>query len=172
MKRILILGVVMSLFGCAQTTSDYYYVSLEKVAGAEVVNKRKLELKNLKNNSEIPVEYSILRGKYSLHFLIEDKSYYPHFKITVKSSDGSKLSIKPRRDISVLSGDGTICSSYYLDNQSPSTVDFGWSSSCLSDDIKKEISFDVVDASGSVIASEDIPFSLVNDGKYTLLDAI
>ena len=51
-------------------------------------------------------------------------------------------------------------------------MDFGWSSSCLSNDIKKEISFEILDFQGNVIASEDIPFALIKDGKYTLLDAI
>jgi hypothetical protein len=172
MKTILILGMIMSLFGCAITTSDYYYASLENVDGVKVVSKRKLQLDKLTKNSKIPTEYLIRREEYLLKFLIGDKSYSPHFKVSVKGSGNAKFTLKPRRDIKTVSEEGIICSSYYLDKNNRSKMGFGWSTGCLSDDIKKEISFDVVDSSENIIASEDIPFVLVRDGKYTSLDAI
>ena len=101
MKTVLILGMVMSLFGCAKTTSDYYYASLENVDGVKVVSKRKLQLDKLTKNSEIPTEYLIRREGYSLKFLIGDKSYFPHFKISVEGSGNANFTLKPRRNIKV-----------------------------------------------------------------------
>lgn len=161
----------MSLIGCAQTTSNYYYVSLERVTGIQVVKQAKLKLENLEKNSEIPTEYNLFRDRYTLSFLIGDKSYYPHLKIAVNGVD-SDLFLKPRRDMKVVSNEGNVCASYYLNNDDRSMMDFGWAVNCIAADIKKIISFDIVDSSGAVVAEEDIPFTVERDGEYTLLDAI
>lgn len=165
------LGMIMAFIGCSQTSFNYYYVSLERAVGIEVVNCAKIELRNLEKNSEIPTEYALSRESYSLNFLIGNKSYYPHFKIAVSGVDDN-LFLKPRRDIDIVSDEGNICASYYLNNNDRSMMDFGWAVNCIAEDIKKTISFDVVDSSGAVIGKEDIPFTIECDGKYTLLDAI
>ncbi|MEX1221468.1 MAG: hypothetical protein WEA82_05090 [Idiomarina sp.] len=162
----------MSLIGCVKTTSDYYYASLEGVSGAEVHSRGKVQLENLEGNSEIPTSYVLNRERYILRFLIGDASYYPHFKISVKGRDGNTFYLKPRRDMKVVSDEGVICASYYPDSRDPSVLHFGWSSGCLSEEIPKQISFDVIDEKGKIIAEEDLPFVLKKDGKYTLLDAI
>ena len=172
MKKIIYLVAVMSLFGCAQTTSDYYYASLEGISDVEITSVGKVSLENLKGNSEIPTSYALKREGYNLRFLIGDKSYFSHFKIIVESPSGTRLSLKPRRNKEVVSAEGTICASYYPDAQNPSKLDFGWSSGCLSDYIPKLISFDIVDTNGGLVAQEDLPFKLKRDGSYTLLDAI
>lgn len=172
MKKIICLASVMSLFGCAQTTSDYYYASLEGISDIEITSVGKVRLENLKGNTEIPTSYSLKREGYNLRFFIGDNSYYPHFKIVVESSSSASLSLNPRRNKETVSKEGVICASYYTDNQNPSKLDFGWSSGCLEDDIPNLISFDVIDANGGVVAKENLPFKLKKDGKYTLLDAI
>lgn len=172
MKKIAYLVAVMSLFGCAQTTSDYYYASLEDVSGVEITSVGKVRLEKLKGNSEIPTSYALRRENYSLQFFVGDESYYPHFKISIESVSGEILSLKPRRNKNTVSEDGIICASYYLDSRDSSNIDFGWSSDCLPDNIPKYISFDVVDSGGRLVAQEDLPFKIKKDGKYTLLDAI
>lgn len=162
----------MSLSGCAQTTSDYYYASLQDIDGVKVLSKRKLRLDKLTNNSEIPTDYALHREGYLLKFSIGDKSYSPHFMISVEGAGSASLTLKPRRNFDIVSEEGIICASYYLYGSNGANMGFGWSTGCLSEDIKKEISFDVADSSGAIIASEDIPFRLVNDGRYTLLDSI
>ena len=161
----------MSLIGCAKTTSYYYYISLERIAGIEVIKRAKLRLENLENNSAIPTEYMLSREGYYLSFLIGDKSYYPHLKIAVSGADNN-LFLMPRRNINVVSGEGNICASYYLNSNDRSVMDFGWAVNCIEEDIEKVISFDIVDSSGVVFGKEDIPFRLEYDGEYTLLDAI
>lgn len=172
MNRMLFLGIVMSLVGCAQTTSKYYYVSLESVEDVEILARAKLKLENLEKNSKIPTEYRFSRNKYSLTFLIGDKSYFPHLKIFVSGANGNSLALKPKRDVGIVSDDGNICASYYLNRETPSVMDFGWSISCVSENIRKEISFDIVDSSGQLVAHENIPFVVISEGEYTLLDTI
>lgn len=161
----------MSIFGCAQTTSNYYYVSLERVADIKVVNRAKVKLDNLEKNSDIPTEYILPRDRYSLSFFIGDKSYYPHVKIVVNGVD-RVFFINPRRDVDVVSSEGGICASYYLDSNDRSLLEFSWSVNCIKENIKKVISFDLVDSSGEVFAEESIPFMIEHDGEYTNLDAI
>ena len=60
MNKLLWLGIIMSLMGCTQTTFKYYYVSLERVDGVEVVKQARLKLENLEKNSEIPTELSLI----------------------------------------------------------------------------------------------------------------
>jgi hypothetical protein len=171
MNKLLWLGIIMSLMGCTQTTFKYYYVSLERVDGVEVVKQARLKLENLEKNSEIPTEYVLSRDRYTLKFLIGAKSYSPHLNISVNGFDKT-LTLKHRRDMKVVSEKGNICASYYLNNDDHSIMDFGWSIGCVSDDIKKLISFDVVDLSGVVVAKEDLPFTVEHNGEYTLLDAL
>lgn len=171
MKKIFFMGIVMGLLGCVQTTSNYYYVSLERVADIEVVKHAKLRLKNLEKNTEIPTEHVLIREGYSLRFLIDDKSYSPHLKITAIGVDDN-LFLNPKRDINVVSNEGNICASYYLNNDVPSMMDFAWAVNCIEENIDKILSFDMVDSFGAVIGKENIPFTVEHDGEYTLLDAI
>ena len=172
MYRIILLGVIILLSGCAYTTSNYYYVSLERADGISVAARAKLQLKNLENNTEIPVKYVAIRNGYELTFLIGDKSYYPHMHISVSAVEGGDLMFKPRRDTRVVSEEGNICASYHLQGDASSEMDFGWAVNCLSDGIKKQISFDIVSSSGKYLSSEDIQFEIKSNGKYTFLDAL
>ena len=163
--------MILSLLGCAQNTSKYYYVSLEGVDGIEVLKKSKVELKKLDKNSEIATEYLLSRDGYKLKFLIGNQSYYPHLNISV-SDLNSSLSLKARRDYNVVSKKGGICASYYFNVERPLAMDFGWSVDCIAEDIEKVISFDVIDEFGSVIKSENVRFDINSDGEYTLVDAL
>jgi hypothetical protein len=168
MKAFFLLFLV-GLQGCTNMRFDYYFISFEKIEGAEILERKLIGLPNLKNNSAIPVRYLITRDNYDLFIEITDKSYSPHAKVSVK--DG-KYFVVPKRDTSAVSDTGKICSSYYLDAKDKSTLSFGWSIECLSDEVEKAIIFDVVDASGALVSSERMRFQIKQNGEYILRDAL
>lgn len=172
MNRIILIFMLMNPLSCAQITSDFYYVSLENYSDAQIGSRAKIQLKNLIKNSEIPKQYTLHREAYVLDLSIGDNSYRPHLKITVNGLRGQDLRLVPRRNINIVSSKGRICASYYLNAENPSVLDFSWSSNCLDSQIKKEISFNVIDQSDEIIGKEDIPFVLKKDGQYTLMDAL
>jgi hypothetical protein len=172
MKNFFFLVSILNLSGCAQVVSDYYYASLEAIPDIKIVSVGKVHLKNLEGNSEIPTGYELERAGYKLRFLVKSTSYYPHFQISVEGSNAADLVLRPNNDYRVTSSTGIACASYYFNGNSPSTLDFGWSSDCISDDIDRYISFDVVGISGELVAKESLPFQLKRDGKYRILDAI
>jgi hypothetical protein len=171
MKASLILSAILILSGCYSRTYDFYYISLEHDEAARVVAREKLSVKNLRNNSIIPVEYSISRDKYTIRFLIGN-SYSPSARITVEALNNEKLRITPKRDMTALSQNGTLCALSFYTGQDPSTAQFIWGSSCHSNEIRKVIAFDVIDAFGNIIASEDIPFAVIHDGEFSAIDGI
>lgn len=162
----------MSLLSCVQTTSNYYYISLGDASDVKVTSMGRVNLKNLKYNSEIPVSYTLERESYRLHFLISDNSYFPHLKIVAESLADTDIYLRPSRDLSIISEKGVVCASYYSDVQDLPTLYFGWSSDCIYEDVSKFVSFDIFDFKNTILAKENIPFELKKNGKYTLLDAI
>lgn len=171
-EGVVCAAVITSLCGCFYVTHDYYYASLEDVEDARVVKREKLSVKDLKGNSMIPTEYTITRKGYALNFLIGDAVRRAHFTISVHGSENTELSMEPKIDMARSSKHGISCANYYLDSNDPSTMRFVWDSNCVEKNIRKAITFDVVDASGAVVASEVIPFVLISDGKFHTIDAI
>lgn len=172
MKRLLCAGLIGTLFGCFYRSYDFYYASLGAYADAVIISRKRILAKDLTNNSVIPIEYQISRNEYVITFQIEDDNYFPHFLISVVGVGDKKLSIKPNIDLAIVSKDGVICPNYFLDSENASSVKFIWSYGCFSDDIQKVISFDLIDSSGTPVASEAIPFTVVRDGKFRAIDAI
>jgi len=172
MKMIIYLVVVMSLIGCIPSTRDYYYASLESIFGIEVLVRGKVPLRDLSGNSEIQISYILTRDMYNLYFQVGDTSHFPHFTISVKNSGGDNFHLKPCRNLQTRSKTGAICASYYSDTEHLSKLFFSWSIGCLSENIAKYISFDVIDENGTLIAQEELPFILIQDGRYTLIDGL
>ncbi|MBC6906075.1 hypothetical protein DWB84_11455 [Saccharophagus sp. K07] len=161
-KKLFPLLATMGFVGCVATSTNYYYLSLEKTPGAQVVAVSKLNLEKLYGNSKMPTVYQINRADYELKIQVGD-GYQPSLQVSVKTNG---LFLKPNRDLKVKSESGVICSSYELDKENPIRMTFDWSAECRSDDIPKHISFYVVNRKGEIIAQEKIPFLVKRNGRY------
>ena len=158
--------------GCFYQTYDYYYISLKDSDNIKLVSKQKLKTRDLHSNSEIPVEYLANREQYSLRFKIGETSYSPHLSIGIERSEGIELTLHPRQDTGIKGKNGVVCQQFNPDKNNTDRIDFFWSRSCIDGNQVKSIPFDVIDRDNNVIAHEDIPFTLIKDGKVTVLDGL
>jgi hypothetical protein len=157
---------------CTEVTEKYRYISLEQVAGIHVDRMAKLELDGLHGNAAIPVEYSLARERYMLHFSISGKSYHPAIRVAAsatRDAGAAALSLHAQRDMHVRAPNGTPCASVY---PAGDTFDFGWSSDCSDEKLPKAIEFDVLDEAGVAIGRESILFTLGESGAYSAIDSI
>ena len=172
MRILLLLGITMLTSGCLYQTYDYYYISLKDSENIKLVSKQKIKISELHDNSEIPVEYLANREQYSLRFKIGDITFSPHLMISIEGPKGVKLSFNPRRDTSIKGKNGVVCQQFYPDKNNTDRINFVWSNSCIDSNLVKVISFDVIDKKNNIISHEDIPFTLIKDGKITLIDGL
>lgn len=163
------LAIVVA--SCAKVERDYFYISLEQSPGIKVVDRRMLVLKDLQHDGVVPTDYVAERGAYILQLRILDVSYFPHMEISVSGADHGAYEIRPRVDISVVGEGGNICASYDV-HTNGSVMDFGWDTDCLAERVPKFVSFDILNQTGVVIGHEHILFTVVQNGTYTVLDAI
>lgn len=157
---------------CTEVTEQYRYISLEQVAGIHVDRMAKVELEGLRGNAAIPVEYSLARERYVLHFVISGKSYHPAIRVAVtaqRNADAKALSLRAQRDLHVVAPNGTPCASVY---PAGDAFDFGWSGDCSDAKLPKAIEFDVLDEMGATIGRESILFTLGESGVYSAIDSI
>jgi len=172
MKIGLLLGFTMLASGCFYLIDDYYYISLISSENINIVSEKKLKKKDLHYNSVIPVEYFADREHYSLRFKIGETSYSPNLSIGIEGSEGIELTLHPRRDTGIKGKNGVVCQQFYPDKNNTDRINFVWSNSCIDSNLVKVISFDVIDKKNNIISHEDIPFTLIKDGKITLIDGL
>lgn len=171
-RYLLIYLLIISVSGCSYKSYDYYFISLNMIDGMEIIERRKIQLEHLKNNTIIPTRYFLSKDNYALDFYIGNDSYLPHLLIRLESSIYEDLTLEPVRDINILSPNGNICASFYPSEKEPKKIEFGWSSDCIIEGILKEISVKIISESAGVIGHQVIPFTLKKNGHYVLLDAI
>jgi hypothetical protein len=166
--RLWMVGVsAVSLIACAEVEYPYRYISLEQVPGIRIDRTAQISQPVLRGDSAVAVEYSLRRQYYRLHFSVIQDSLHPALKVAV---EGGGHSVQFHRDISVRAPNGAICASFYP--ATAASFDFGWASECTDPRLPKVIDFEVRDSDGTVVARENIVFSLKENGVYSAVDAL
>ena len=158
--------LLISTAGCAEPMR-YRYVSLKNVAGIETTREEKPDLKHFHLlERAFPTGYTLKQPAYQLAFRVDTDRFAPHIWIKATTGAGATLSLKSRSDRLPKSGRARPCGTYST-SQPTDELRFDWVI-CGTDAAPEEmvIAFDVVDADGSVLGEETLPFNLENNGFY------
>lgn len=157
------------LAGCGAVVETYEYISLEHFSDARVVaTARPTPGVDRWSIGEIPVAYEVPRDAYTLRFEIDPDRFAPiHPEMTVRVlPDGDRtLRIDPDRD-----GTPTGCPTWVGHPGDPISAQATW--------VQRprcgfalfpagfRARFRVVDQTGAVVGTEDIPYTVEADGFY------
>jgi hypothetical protein len=145
----------------------YRYVSLKDVAEIETTKEEEPDLKHFHLlEGAFPTGYTLKQPAYQLAFRVDTERFAPHIWIKATTGAGAPLSLKPRSDRLPKSERARPCGTYST-SQPTDELRFDWVI-CGTDAAPEEmmIAFDVVDADGSVLGEEALPFKLEANGFY------
>ena len=160
------LALLSPTAGCAEPMR-YRYISLKEVAGIETTKDEEPDLKHFHLlEGPFPTGYTLKRPAYQLVFRVDTGRFAPHIWIAATAGAGAPLSLKPRSDSLPISGRSRPCGTYST-SQPTDELRFDWVI-CGTDATPDEmtIAFDVIDANGSVLGEEALPFKLEANGFY------
>lgn len=138
------LGCTICLLACGEVRSRYRYISLEDVPGIQIDKTAKIDIDGLRDASAIPVEYRLVRERYTLHFSITGKSYHPAIRI---SPGDRRLRLIVHRDPEALAPNGAPCASSYP--VAGGAIDFGWEPECTGAGLSKIIDVELAADTGT-----------------------
>jgi len=160
------LALLSSTAGCAEPMR-YRYISLKDVTGIETTKEEEPELKHFHLlEGAFPTGYTLKQPAYQLAFRVDTERFAPHIWIKATTGAGAPLFLKPRSDRLPKSERARPCGTYST-SQPTDERRFDWVI-CGTDAAPEEmkIAFDVVDADGSVLGEEALPFKLEANGFY------
>ena len=165
--RISLPMCALVLASCFQRPYRLEYLSFEKVEGITIEATATMEIEDLTFVSEVPVEYTLRRGKYVLQLIIDRKSYDPSVSVVLRDADNLYLMPQPR--LAMRPGRVTPCGIYNWSGDKPQKLFFDWAicgryNPALPSELV--VVFDVLDSSGVVIRRERLPFELKSAGIF------
>ena len=166
-RSTLVVFILLSAnTGCADSMR-FIYISLENVDGIQVERRDKPKLQHtLLMGSKFPTHYRLNRPEYVLDFTIATDKFSPHVWVQAIKAMGGPLRIQSRADRLPKAGRVYQCGTY-SDTNPTEKLRFDWTI-CSSDAEPEEMvfAFDVIEADGTVVGIEDVPFHFVNNGFY------
>lgn len=182
-SRIFVLMLTcLILSGCAPAFFTYRYISLEENDDLRILAYGESSVPNLFFDGQMPTKYKLERGHYNLLFEIDREKYSPNITVVAESHDGTVTRVSHYEAASNLR-----CARYdyfdrtrqlslpnaSIDKNRPYLLVYTIAS-CNPDQFPQAmaIEFDVINHEGSLVGSEFIPFKLINNGYYIVLDAI
>ena len=173
MKKVL-LGVLVMLFSASCVRwYDYKYISLEQVQGIRVVSRGRPDRSSIQADKEMPLRYELNRDRYVLLFELDENRYWSSIFIGARSMSGVVFAVEPLP----VAACGRFDKS--LSNQ---TVKYVWIPAAFVADCPVQenegyvshqvIRFSVKDREGKTLGEEHVPFVLVRNGSYYLVDGL
>jgi len=163
---LVVLSLLISTAGCAESMR-YRYISLKDVESIRVTRQEQPDLKHFHlMEATFPTSYELTRPAYQLNFRIATEVFAPHIWIEATTPAGDPLLLKPRFDRLPKGEHPRPCGTYST-SKPTAELRFDWVI-CGTDAVAGEmvVAFDVVDANGTTVGEEDLPFKLVNNGFY------
>jgi hypothetical protein len=164
-----LLGLVALLSGCAAVIASYRYISLERYADAAVVRRDRPSPGVIQwSIGEVPLAYEVARAAYTLRFEIDPHDYAPvHPAITVRvlPAGSGPLGIRPEPV-------GTPPDCHPWDGPAgdplPAQVTYRHGHGCDLFWVPPgyRMRFRVVDQGGAEVGTEEIPYTVEEDGAY------
>ena len=175
---ISILCLCLFISACMPRISVFYRISLESVAGIEVLQKGKSDIHGLFGDSIVPLKYKLQRPNFIVFFEMS-KIRQAALDIRIMGTkNGQWLRIKGVENFGPMvdfraGRCGNLFVPYHSEMINPKLpVHFKWSKTCLGAAIQKKIAFKVISDSGSVIETEIIELEIVKHGYLAYWDAI
>ncbi len=170
------LSVLVAVFGVLVggcVSLRYRYISLEKVPDIRVQALGRARLaRRLIWHREMPLEYVLTRDRYVLRMSIDPKHFGPHVRISVEGLPVRPLMLLPRPERVRRSATSRPCGTYNGTQVAPA-FQFTWVICSRGEGVEEmSISFDVVGADGLLIAEENLPFELIDNGVYMVPEGL
>lgn len=172
-KQLISFFLIFLFAGCAKEY-PYRYISLEKIPDIQVLDYGKTQIGSIESHKEMPVRYELKRKHYILFFDLVLQYQWPAVFIRSETLDGFNLKIEELK--------GGICGgfdNFFFKDQDPRENMYHWApfwprcpkeTTALSQ--YQIILFRVVDEKGNILGEEKLPFSLIENGIYVVIDAI
>jgi hypothetical protein len=170
-NNILILFSILCA-SCISHKDDYYYISLQNAEGIEVKKVQVPDNSNIHVEKPIAVEYFLRRVNYTIRFEIDQRGYLPNIIVNAFSSETDvNIQVKAVKFRKMKNSDKNKCNPSYIENE-----DYSFKFvliNCIQTESEnvRYISFDII-KNERVIGSEDIPFEVIRNGYFRVLDGI
>jgi hypothetical protein len=161
------VGALLVLGGCGPTFEIYRYISLEGYPNARVVERAQATPGEHRFFvGEIPTRYEIEREGYTLVIAVHPNNWGPGIRLTIRPFPERRVGAERYP---------SPCTEWTGPN------DEGWLGYtiyplCFKGDpwekVDKHLRFRVLDADGTVVTEEDIPYTIKRDGFFMYMDAI
>lgn len=162
--RLALAACLMPTSSCSATyCGDYRHLAFQSVPGMTVVETRVPALSGLHDVKPFPISYVLKRDAYQIMARIYEKDDGPAATLSVDAAAPMTLRI-----VSAASDNGAHCLVAVEQNEG---VKFGWSCRTV-DAAKQRIRVAVVDANGAQVAIEELPFTVVTNGRSCVKDGL
>lgn len=170
-NNILILFSILCA-SCISHKDDYYYISLQNAEGIEVNKIQVPNNSNIHVEQPMAVEYSLRREKYTIRFEIDPRGYLPNMLVSAFSSKTDvNIQVTPVKFRKIKNGDKNKCNPSYIESEDYSFKFVLINCIQTGSENVQYISFDII-VNKLVIGSEDIPFEVIKNGYFRVLDGI
>lgn len=156
---------LLSANSCAATEcADYRHLVFELVQGMTIEETRVPALGGLRDVKPFPISYALRRSSYQVIVRSYERDYGPTATLSVEA--GAPMTLRVT-DVPMSSA-GSSC--VVMVEQSGG-VKFSWLGKA-GYGTNPSIAVAVIDATGSQIAIEELPFKVVTNGRYCVRDAL
>jgi hypothetical protein len=148
----------------ATKCDDYRYLAFGPAPNITILETRVLALSGLRDVRPFPVSYALTRDDYQIVMRIYEQDYGPTATLLVNAATPMTL-----KAVNYLADREAL--SCIVEVEQDGRVKFSWlgKSGCAA---SQRIRVTVIDASGTQVAIEELPFTVVTNGRYCVKDAL
>ena len=159
------VSLMLSANSCtAMECDDYRHLAFGSAPDVTVLETRVPALSGLRDVKPFPVSYVLKRDGYQILARAYEKDYGPTAMLSVEAAAAKKL----RATKIPTAADGSGC---IVSVEQTGGVKFSWlgKPGC---DVNQIIALAVIDVAGNQIASEEISFTVVKNGRFCVKDGL
>lgn len=163
--RIALAACLLPASSCATTKcDDYRYLDFKTVPGMVILDTRVPKLSGLRDVKPFPISYVLKRERYRISVRAYEKDYGATVTLSVDSE--APLTLQVTRI--PIAADGTGC---IVKVEQGRSVKFSWLGKvgCAAN---QSLSMAVLDTVGTLVAVENLSFSVVANGRYCVKDSL
>lgn len=174
-KAILTVTCILLCASCFRHEYEFHYISLEKIEGICIKSLGRLNRSDIKADHDMPMRYELKRRNYLLVFEV-DSYHWPNLLVSPRSPNGDGLILEP-----IKIGKCSYLDDPYYEMDGMEAWRYVWMGDSWPDCPAKDgesypphqiIGFRVKNREGDVLGEERLPFDLVRNGFYYVIDAI